>query len=87
MWEFYDFVEYFMFCYGTEIIGFILAAVFGCLGYAAKKIYKGYIDKQSDRIDTETKIDVAYTVVRFVEQVWNTLHGKDKLAKALMVSV
>ena len=83
MWEFYDFVEYFMFCYGTEIIGFILAAVFGCLGYAAKKIYKSYIDKQSDRLDTETKIDIAYTVVRFVEQVWNTLHGKEKLAKAL----
>lgn len=83
MWEFYDFVEYFMFCYGAEIIGFILAAIFGVLGYAAKKIYKSYIDKQSDRIDTETKISIARTVVQFVEQVWKTLHGKDKLAKAL----
>ena len=83
MWDFYNFIEYFFWSYGMEIIGAILAAVFGCLGYAAKKIYKGYLDKRSDRIDTETKIDVAYTVVRFVEQVWNTLHGKDKLAKAL----
>lgn len=72
-----------MFCYGTEIIAAILAAAFGCLGYAAKKIYKGYIDKQSDRIDTETKISIARTVVQFVEQAWKTLHGKDKLAKAL----
>ena len=83
MWEFYDFIEYFFWSYGMEIIGAILAAVFGMLGYAAKKIYKGYIDKQNDRIDTETKIDIAYTVVRFVEQVWYTLHGPDKLAKAL----
>ena len=83
MWDFYNFIEYFFFCYGTELIGAILAAVFGMLGYAAKKIYKSYIDKQSDRLDTETKIDIAYTVVRFVEQVWKTLHGKDKLAKAL----
>lgn len=83
MYEFYDFIEYFFWSYGMEIIGAILAAVFGMLGYAAKKIYKGYIDKQNDRIDTETKIDIAYTVVRFVEQVWYTLHGPDKLAKAL----
>lgn len=83
MWEFYDFVEYFMICYGSEIIAAILAAVFGCLGYAAKKIYKCYIDKKNDQIDTDTKISIAYTVVQFVEQVWKTLHGQDKLAKAL----
>lgn len=83
MWEFYDFIEYFFWSYSMEIIGAILAAFFGMLGYAAKKLYKSYIGKQNDRIDTETKIDIAYTVVRFVEQVWKTLHGKDKLAKAL----
>lgn len=83
MWDFYNFVEYFFWSYGMEIIGAILAAVFGMLGYAAKKLYKSYIEKQNDRIDTETKIDIAYTVVKFVEQVWHTLHGKDKLAKAL----
>lgn len=83
MWDFYNFIEYFFWSYGMEIIGAVLAAVFGCLGYAAKRIYQGYIDKQTDRIDTETKISIAYTVVQFVEQAWKTLHGKDKLAKAL----
>ena len=83
MYEFRDALEYFFYCYGLELIGLILASIFGCLGYAAKKIYKGYIDKQSDRLDTETKIDIAYTVVKFVEQVWKTLHGSEKLAKAL----
>ena len=83
MYEFYDFIEYFSYCYGLEIIGMILAAVFGCLGYAAKQIYKGYIDKQNDRIDSDTKVAIARAVVQFVEQAWKTLHGADKLRKAL----
>lgn len=83
MYEFYDFIEYFFYCYGLELIGMILAAVFGCLGYAAKRIYKGYIDRQSDKLDTETKISIARTVVKFVEQVWKVLHGPEKLKKAL----
>ena len=83
MYEFYDFVEYFFYCYGLELIGMILAAVFGCLGYAAKRIYKGYIDKQSDKLDTETKISIARTAAKFVEQAWKVLHGPEKLEKAL----
>lgn len=83
MYEFYDFVEYFFYCYGLELIGMILAAFFGCLGYAAKRIYKGYINKQSDRLDVETKISIARTAAKFVEQAWKILHGPDKLRKAL----
>lgn len=83
MYDFYNFVEYFFFCYGPELIGAILAAVFGCLGYAAKRIYKGYIDKQSDKLDTETKISIARTAAKFVEQAWKILHGPEKLKKAL----
>lgn len=83
MYDFYNFVEYFFFCYGPELIGAILAAVFGGLGIAAKRIYKGYIDKQSDKMDTETKISIARTVVKFVEQAWKVLHGPEKLRKAL----
>lgn len=82
-YEFYDFVEYFFYCYGLEIIGAILAAAFGCLGRAFKKIYKGYIDKQNSKLDREEKIAVARTVVQFVEQAWKALHGPDKLRKAL----
>lgn len=83
MYDFYNFVEYFFFCYGPELISAILAAVFGCLGYAAKRIYKGYIDKQNDRLDTETKISIARTAAKFVEQAWKILHGPEKLRKAL----
>lgn len=76
-------LEYFVYCYGTEFIGLILCALFGCLGFAAKKIYKSYINKQNDYIDTDTKISIARTAAKFVEQVWKTIHGPDKLAKAL----
>lgn len=76
MWEFYDFVEYFMFCYGTEIIAALLAAFFGMLGYAAKKIYQNHIND-------DTKRAIARIVVQFVEQAWKSLHGPEKLAKAL----
>lgn len=78
--------EYFVYCYGREFIGLLLCTIFGCLGFAAKKIYKNYIDKQNDRIDTDMKISIARAVVQFVEQAWKTLHGKDKLEKALEVA-
>lgn len=83
MYEFYDFVEYFFYCYGLELINMILAAFLGCLGYAAKRIYKAYIDKQTGKLDTETKISIARTAAKFVEQAWKILHGPDKLRKAL----
>lgn len=76
-------LEYFVYCYGTEFIGLILCALFGCLGFAAKKIYKKYIDKQNGYIDMDMKISIARTAAKFVEQVWKTIHGPDKLAKAL----
>ena len=83
MYDFYNFVEYFFYCYGLELIGMILAAVFGCLGYAAKRIYQTYIDKQTARLDREEKISIAQTAAKFVEQAWKSLHGTDKLRKAL----
>ena len=68
--------EYFIYCYGTQILTAILCAIFGCLGYALKRIYQNYAD-------TDTKRTIAKTAAAFVEQVWTTLHGADKLAKAL----
>ena len=76
-------LEYFIYHYGTLLLGAILCAIFGTLGSAAKRIYKGYIDKQSDKLDTETKISIARTAAKFVEQAWKILHGPDKLRKAL----
>lgn len=69
-------LEYFVYCYGTEIIGLLLCAIFGCLGYAAKKIYQNHVND-------DTKRSIARAVVQFVEQAWKSLHGPDKLAKAL----
>lgn len=83
MYDFRDFIEYFFYCYGLEMIGMALAAVFGGLGIAAKRIYKAYIDKQSDKLDTEAKISIARAAVKFVEQAWKILHGPEKLRKAL----
>ena len=34
-------------------------------------------------VNDDTKRTVAKVAVQFVEQVWTTLHGADKLAKAL----
>lgn len=69
-------MEYFVYCYGTEFIGLILCAIFGCLGIAANRIYKKHVND-------ETKRAIARDVVLFVEQVWHTIHGPEKLAKAL----
>lgn len=66
--------EYFIYHYGTQIIAAILCAIFGCLGYAIKQLAVKYIND-------DTKRAIARVAVQFVEQVWNTLHGADKLAR------
>lgn len=71
--------EYFIYHYGTQIIAAILCAIFGCLGYAIKQLAVKYIND-------DTKRAIARVAVQFVEQVWVTLHGADKLAKALEVA-
>ena len=53
-----------------------LCAIFGCLGYAIKRLATRYVND-------DTKRTIAKVAVRFVEQVWTSLHGADKLAKAL----
>ena len=68
--------EYIMYCYGNQILMAILCAVFGGLGYAAKKIY-------ANHINDETKQAIARVAAQFVEQAWKALHGADKLQKAL----
>ena len=68
--------EYFVYCYGTQILTAILCAIFGCLGYAIKRLATRYVND-------ETKRTIAKVAVQFVEQVWTSLHGADKLAKAL----
>lgn len=71
--------EYFISHYGTEIIGLILCAIFGCIGNAVKNIYRNYINDG-------TKQSIARAVVQFVEQVWKEIHGEQKLQKALEIA-
>ena len=68
--------EYFIANYGMELIGLILSAIVGTLGYACKRIYQ-------EHINDETKRHIASAAVEFVEQAWKILHGPEKLAKAL----
>lgn len=69
-------LEYYVYAYGTEIIGLLLVAVMGCLGVALRNIYR-------DHVNDDTKRAVAKAVVAFVEQVWTAIHGPEKLQKAL----
>lgn len=62
--------------YIAQILGVVLVALFGFLGVQAKNLYKKYVN-------TEMKIAVCRTVVRFVEQVYVDLHGPEKLREAM----
>lgn len=75
--------EYFVYNYGMEIIGLLLLAIAGCMGIAMRNGLNLWVKAQNSRLDDETKITIARAVVAFVEQVWQDLHGKDKLQKAL----
>lgn len=62
--------------YLTQIILAIFLAVAAYLGAQAKNLYRKYIT-------TEIKQNVVKTAVRFVEQVYKDIHGKEKLEAAM----
>lgn len=68
--------EYFITTYGVQIMTAVLCALFGSLGYGIKKLCARYLTDA-------TKKSVAMISVQFVEQVWKTIHGPEKLSKAL----
>ena len=62
-----------------SLVDFIAVVVGCCLMYAVqyvKKLYNQYVDN-------ETKKDVVNTTVQYVEQVYQDIHGEEKLEKAL----
>ena len=69
-------LDYFLFSYGGEIAVMAVTVVFGCLGWAAKQIYKNIVTDQQ-------KEAIAKTAARCVEQVWKTIHGPEKMQMAL----
>lgn len=69
-------LNYFWTTYGVQLMTALLCALLGCLGYGVKGLVARYLAD-------ETKLAVARVAVNAVEQVWTTIHGPDKLAKAL----
>ena len=57
-----------------------ITAIFAYIGEFVKKRFSNYLD-------TKEKIEVAKQSVHFVEQVYKTLHGDEKLNKALDCAV
>lgn len=62
--------------YVYQIILMIVIALAGWLGVQIKNLYQKYVT-------TEIKQAVCRTAVRFVEQVYTDLHGREKLHKAM----
>lgn len=66
------------------ILSMIITAVVGAAGTAiglgVKWLYNKLI---GDKVKDETKKEIAGLVVKYTEQVWTDLHGKEKLEKAL----
>ncbi len=62
--------------YLQQIVLLLLLALAGWLGVQAKNLYRKYIT-------TEIKQSVCRTAVRFVEQIYQDLHGPEKLAQAM----
>ena len=69
-------LEFFVYTYGPTLVGALLCAIMGTLGFAAKRLYE-------KRINTEEKKSIARTVASYVQQVWKDIHGPEKMAKAL----
>jgi len=69
-------LEYFMYTYGNQILLVLLCAIFGTAGYGLKKLLGKYLD-------TATKQSVAETSMLYVDQVYDDLHGEEKMEKAL----
>jgi len=62
--------------YLTQIVLVLFLAIAAYLGKQARDLYRKYVT-------TEIKQSVCRTVVRFVEQVYTDLHGKEKLEAAM----
>lgn len=69
---FVEFLEH----YGLELLAAVLTALFGYLGIVLKNLTQRFFDD-------ETKLQVAGTTVRFIQQVYEDLDGPAKYEKAL----
>lgn len=61
------------------VIQIITSLVLMAVAFIAKQAKNAYVK----HINTQTKIDVAYSAMMFVEQIYKDVHGPEKLNKAL----
>ena len=66
----------FISAYGVEIMYAILTFIAGWLGTVVKRLV-------TEWFNNKTKQDVAKTCVKAVEQIYQDLHGKEKLDKCV----
>lgn len=62
------------------LLSAIITGLASALGVLLKKVYDKTI---GNRLKDKVKKEVAAQVVKYVEQVYKTLHGEEKLEKAL----
>lgn len=72
-------LEEILYYYGNQILSAVMCALFGLIGYAIKRAFTNWAD-------TDEKKNVAKNAAMFVEQTWKSIHGKDKLHKALEIA-
>ena len=65
--------------YGMQIMYAIITAIAGYIGIVVKNLVTKYLNDK-------TKREVAKDAVKFVEQVYNNLHGEAKLNEALVAA-
>lgn len=67
----------------SAIMPYVVTIVTAIFGYIAVKVKA----KFEEKINTETKKEVVEATVKYVQQVYETLDGPDKLQKALETSI
>ncbi len=67
----------------TAIMPYVITIVTAIFGYLAVRVKA----KFDEKINTETKRAVIEDTVKYVQQVYETLDGKEKLQKALETSI
>ena len=71
-----EIISEFLTNYGGEIILGVVTTVFGFIGTAIKNIVKQWANNKEKR-------EIVKDVVRSVEQIYTTIHGSEKLHKAI----
>lgn len=66
----------------TALVPYIVTIVTAIVGYWASQIKKKY----NEKLDTEVKKQVVKDTVNYIQQVYETLSGPEKLQKAIQTS-